>query len=256
MVYFFTATCTPTTDGENDNGGGDDAFGRGGVEQPIMMTTEPPPTTTIEFVVYMGKDKFENDLLIKYGLDTDVWFHVDDNLSSAHVYLRMKQGMVLDDVPQSVILDCAALCKANSIAGCKKASVNVVYTRWKNLKKTPDMVEGQVGYHRPANVRRIKVDKLNDRVKILNKTRRVEEHMSEEELCKLQQDYEREIQRQKKKHFQEQAKLKQQQRLLQQQEKEARSYDRLYDTANLTTVSQQNATADATAAEAYEDDFF
>ena len=38
--------------------------------------------------IYMGKDKFENEDLIKWGWPEDVWFHVDD-LSSAHVYLRM-----------------------------------------------------------------------------------------------------------------------------------------------------------------------
>ncbi|KAG7373780.1 fibronectin-binding protein [Nitzschia inconspicua] len=254
MVYFFTLTYTPPPPSK---GGGcsdyyvnnnDDDFGR---IDPFVVHEQLP---SIEYQVYMGKDKFENELLIKYGLDTDVWFHVD-NLSSAHVYLRMKDGMVLDDIPQSVITDCAALCKANSIAGCKKASVDIVYTRWKNLKKTSDMVEGQVGYHRPSNVRRIKVEKLNDRVKALNKTR-IEKQLSEEELYQLQQEYHREIQRQKKKHHQEQAKLKQQQQLKQQQEKEARSYDRLYDTAYLTSVSDQNATADSSAAEAYEDDFF
>lgn len=35
-----------------------------------------------------GQDKNENEDLIKYSFPTDVWFHVDD-LSSAHVYLRM-----------------------------------------------------------------------------------------------------------------------------------------------------------------------
>lgn len=68
--------------------------------------------------LYMGKNKEENEELIKYGLDTDVWFHVDD-LSSAHVYLRMKPGMTMDDISQDLILDCSALVKANSIAGCK-----------------------------------------------------------------------------------------------------------------------------------------
>lgn len=38
--------------------------------------------------IYMGKDKHENEHLIKYGWPEDVWFHVDD-LSSAHVYLRL-----------------------------------------------------------------------------------------------------------------------------------------------------------------------
>jgi predicted ribosome quality control (RQC) complex YloA/Tae2 family protein len=40
-------------------------------------------------IIYKGKDKYENEDLIKYGWEEDVWFHVDD-LSSAHVYLRLK----------------------------------------------------------------------------------------------------------------------------------------------------------------------
>ena len=66
----------------------------------------------------MGKDKYENEDLIKYGQPEDVWFHVDD-LSSAHVYLRMKPGMNLDDMSEDLLLDCSALVKANSIQGCK-----------------------------------------------------------------------------------------------------------------------------------------
>lgn len=42
-------------------------------------------------MLYMGKDKYENEDLIRYGFPEDVWFHVD-NLSSAHVYLRMNRG--------------------------------------------------------------------------------------------------------------------------------------------------------------------
>lgn len=43
-----------------------------------------PPIT-----IYMGRDKFENEDLIKHGWEEDVWFHVD-KLSSAHVYLRLQ----------------------------------------------------------------------------------------------------------------------------------------------------------------------
>mmetsp|Transcript_26322 Transcript_26322/g.30586 ORF Transcript_26322/g.30586 Transcript_26322/m.30586 type:complete len:86 (+) Transcript_26322:85-342(+) len=71
-----------------------------------------------DFTIYMGKDKYENEDLIKYGLDEDVWFHVDD-LSSAHVYLRMKPGMTLSDITEELLLECASLVKANSIQGCK-----------------------------------------------------------------------------------------------------------------------------------------
>ena len=54
--------------------------------------------------------------LIKWGWPEDVWFHVD-KVSSAHVYLRLKEGESLDDVPMSVIIDSAQLVKANSISG-------------------------------------------------------------------------------------------------------------------------------------------
>ena len=40
-------------------------------------------------------------------------------------------------------MECAQLVKANSIEGCKKKEVYVVYTRWRNLKKTSDMVVGE-----------------------------------------------------------------------------------------------------------------
>ena len=58
------------------------------------------------------------------------WFHVDD-LSSAHVYLRLKSGQTMDDIPEDCLTDCCSLVKANSIQGCKKSEVYIVYTRWK-----------------------------------------------------------------------------------------------------------------------------
>ena len=29
------------------------------------------------YLVYVGRDKYENEELIKHGWDNDVWFHVD-----------------------------------------------------------------------------------------------------------------------------------------------------------------------------------
>lgn len=74
-----------------------------------------------KYMYYMGKDKYENEDLIKYGLPEDVWFHVDD-LSSAHVYLRMPPGMTMKDIPEDILLECSSLVKANSIVGCKVRS--------------------------------------------------------------------------------------------------------------------------------------
>lgn len=54
--------------------------------------------------------------LIKFAWPQDVWFHVD-KLSSAHVYLRMPDGMTWDHIPEPLLVDCAQLVKANSIEG-------------------------------------------------------------------------------------------------------------------------------------------
>eukprot|EP00123_Amoebidium_parasiticum_P022302 comp8452_c0_seq1/m.3799 comp8452_c0_seq1/g.3799 ORF comp8452_c0_seq1/g.3799 comp8452_c0_seq1/m.3799 type:complete len:213 (-) comp8452_c0_seq1:396-1034(-) len=125
-----------------------------------------PPT-----MIYVGKDKYENEDLIKYGWPEDIWFHVD-KLSSAHVYLRMEPGMQWDNLPAGLIEDCAQLVKANSIQGCKMSSVDVVYTPWANLKKTGDMDIGQVSFHNQKQVKKISVDKKNEFVNRLNKTKK------------------------------------------------------------------------------------
>ncbi|KAI8853665.1 hypothetical protein BC829DRAFT_424615 [Chytridium lagenaria] len=96
-------------------------------------------------VLYMGKDKFENEELIKYGWDEDVWFHVD-KMSSAHVYLRLPRN--------------------------KKNNITVIYTPWSNLKKTPGMETGQVTFHKPNLVKKVYVEKkVNEIVNRLNKTK-------------------------------------------------------------------------------------
>jgi hypothetical protein len=129
----------------------------------------------------------------------------------------------------------------------------VVYTRWKNLKKSPHMADGQVGFHRPENVRRCKVEKNNPIVKQIEKTK-VERFpdLYAEQQARLQ-----ELQREKKAINKKQQKELQMKNREAQKEKEERSYDRLFQNSeNMTAVSDQQATADATAAEEYEDDFF
>ena len=42
-----------------------------------------------------------------------------DNLSSAHVYLRLAPGQAWDEVAQALVEDCAQLTKANSIEGTR-----------------------------------------------------------------------------------------------------------------------------------------
>jgi len=132
----------------------------------FKSTTVDPPA-----FVYVGKDKEENEDLIKFGWDEDVWFHVD-NLSSAHVYLRLKTGESWKSIQKDLLEDCAQLTKANSIEGNKKDNVTVIYTPWSNLRKDASMATGQVSFHDPKMVKKTLVPvRQNHIVNRLNKTR-------------------------------------------------------------------------------------
>ncbi|XP_074635162.1 coiled-coil domain-containing protein 25-like isoform X2 [Acropora palmata] len=180
--------------------------------------------------------------LIKWGFPEDVWFHVD-KMSSAHVYLRLRKGETLDDVPSAVLTDCAQLVKANSIHGNKVNNIAVVYTLWANLKKTSDMEIGQVGFHNSKEVHIMKVEKrINEIVNRLNKTK--EEKFpnlrdEREERDRLErEDGKQKLREQKQREKEEEKRRK--------EEAALRSYDSLMDSSKM--VSNQDAGSD-------EDDF-
>jgi len=202
------------------------------------------------YVMYMGKDKYENEDLIKFGLPEDLWFHVDD-LSSAHVYLRLRKDQKLEDVSPETIMECAQLVKANSIEGCKLSSVYVIYTRWRNLKKTANMVAGQVSYHNPANVKRMLVEKNNSIVNRLNKTK--EERHPDLEM--EQQDraavFRAEQKAAKRAEF-EAAKAAEKDRF---KENELKSYSSLMQADRMVSNAEIGASVGVEAANDYEDDF-
>lgn len=193
------------------------------------------------FVIYMGEDKHENEELLKWAFPEDVWFHVD-KLSSAHVYLRLKPGETLDDIPEAVLTDCAQLVKANSIQGSKSNNIDVVYTMFGNLKKTAGMDSGQVGFHKGKEVRKIHVEKkIGEIVNRLNKTKN--------EVIKPDLRGQRE-----ERDSQERAKAKEQDRLRRQAEREEqtrkeeeaerRSYSNLLKSENMTTNAEQDYDSD------------
>ena len=215
------------------------------------------PAATEKLLLYCGKDKYENEDLIAYGWPEDIWFHVDD-LSSAHVYLRLPRGPLrmryretgtLSHLPE-VVRECCALVKTNSIEGSKKSRVDVVYTSWENLKKTSAMATGEIGFHDPTKVVKVH-DVVRDRdiVKALEKTK----YEAFPDLAGLRQQRDDDVR----------AKQKERHRQLQKQrtidadhlrvEKEARSYDRLFQ--NIPTSTFPDATIDQSAALKAEDDF-
>ncbi|KAI8721286.1 hypothetical protein NCS52_00575800 [Fusarium sp. LHS14.1] len=120
--------------------------------------------------IYVGKDKFENEDLIKFGWDEDVWVRSHGQL--AHIYLRMKEGQQWDALPEELVMDLAQLTKANSIEGNKKDNITVIYTPWSNLKKDGSMAVGQVGFKDQRKVKRVLVpQRENPIVNRLNKTK-------------------------------------------------------------------------------------
>lgn len=125
--------------------------------------------------MYMGRDKHENEVLIRFGWPCDLWFHVDD-MSSAHVYLRLPKGFTQDNIPPAVLEDCAQLVKANSIKGNKANNVKIVYTMWSNLKKRRSMAVGQIGFHDTKALKYTKVaERKNEIVNRINKTKKERE---------------------------------------------------------------------------------
>ncbi|KAH9972007.1 cytoplasmic protein [Lactifluus volemus] len=133
----------------------------------FTCTAHDPPVT-----IYMGRDKVENEELIKYAWPQDVWFHVD-KISSAHVYLRLPESIPSwDAIPEALLVDCAQLVKANSIEGNKRNDITIIYTPSDNLKKTGDMAVGQVSFHDDKRVKRVYIPKReNAIVNRLNKTK-------------------------------------------------------------------------------------
>ncbi|KAL2822675.1 hypothetical protein BDW59DRAFT_149269 [Aspergillus cavernicola] len=192
--------------------------------------------------IYVGKDKFENEDLIKYGLEKDVWFHVD-NLSSAHVYVRLRDGESWDNIPEQLVVDCAQLTKANSIEGNKKDNVTVIYTPWSNLMKDGSMAAGQVSFHNQKLVRKAFVaQRENVIVNRLNKTR-VEKfpdlRAEKEEYLKVQRREDRKA-REEKKTQEKQEKREREQMKWQKDH----AYDDMFNDENMHASSNQDRDPD------------
>ena len=175
-------------------------------------------------MLYMGRDKHENEELIRWGFPEDVWFHTD-KLSSAHIYLRLPEGMTIDTIPEALLIDCCQLTKANSISGCKQNNVPIVYTMWSNLKKNGGMDIGQVGFHNDQAVKRRTVEKkVNEIINRLNKTKEEKEDVN---FCALREARDAEDRKKLRIQQQEEKALKKEREVQNMKEKELKSYSTL-----------------------------
>ncbi|KAI9738470.1 MAG: hypothetical protein M1818_005367 [Claussenomyces sp. TS43310] len=169
-------------------------------------------------------------------------FHVD-NLSSAHIYLRLREGEVWDAIPEDLLTDCVQLTKANSIEGNKKDNVTVIYTPWSNLKKDGSMAVGQVGFKNPRLVKKVLVPtRQNPTINRLNKTKlekfpdlRTEK---EERLRELSKKNQAAVQARKK----EEARIAKERKEIKHQKDHA--YDDLFTDENMAQSSNQDRSED------------
>ncbi|CAO1615960.1 unnamed protein product [Sympodiomycopsis kandeliae] len=191
-----------------------------------------PPAT-----IYMGKDKFENEDLIKYGFEEDVWFHVD-KLSSAHVYLRMPKGMTWTSIPTALLEDLGQLTKANSIEGNKKKNVTIIYTPWSNIKKQGDYATGSVTFHNDRIVKRHLIrDRENVIVNRLNKTKK--EIAVDHEA--VRQERERDLGRAKKANAIKESNERLEVERQREQDRQDRDYSSLYSSEAIERTKREKA---------------
>lgn len=153
-----------------------------------------------EYEIYMGKDKFENDTLLKKSHPKNIWFHVDKH-SSAHLYIQLspeEQNQNFDDLKLSedLLTQVGQLTKANSIKASKLNNISIIYTPVDNLKSDGSMDVGTVTFVNPQKVKRVHIAKKDNM--ILNKLNKTKTEMSTQEFANNQDELLKQWTRQKK----------------------------------------------------------
>lgn len=182
MVYYFTARIS---------NGDDDGLSD-------MIT----PSESTSHTIYMGKDKFENDPLIKHSHPKNIWFHVD-NHSSAHLYLQLTKDQIMNwksfgdfTINDDLLTHLAQLTKANSIKANKLNNITIIYTPVENLHTDGSMDTGTVTFKNPKLVKRIKIAKRDNA--IVNKLTKTKTEQSTQEFIKSQEELARQIAKHRK----------------------------------------------------------
>jgi len=166
---------------------------------------------------------------LKYAWPEDVWFHVDKH-SSAHYYLRLKEGQGIEDIPENVLEDICQMTKESSRDGRKKDNVRVIYTLATNLMKTNDMETGEVGFHNRISVKSFMVQtKKTEVIKRLAKTRVEKKPDLKKELEERKYREKMQLKLEERKKKEEALKLQEERK----KEKESKSYSTLMDKSKM-----------------------
>ncbi len=195
--------------------------------------------------------------------------------SSAHVYLRMQEGMSIKEIPtrqcstrpvlrarrhcchasahlsrsfvcvlsSAVLIDCAQLVKANSIEGNKKTTgkVRIVYTLWANLHKTRGMADGSVEFKKDKDCCYTEVIARENA--IVNRLEKTRLEKSTSFIKQSREEYEAIVRGREKEAKRAAVAAAQAEKEKFAQEKQAKSYDELFKPENMTSNVEHAASA-------------
>ena len=150
-------------------------------------------------------------------------FHVD-TMSSAHVYLRMKNPISsYAELPEKCVEECAQLTKENSIEGCKKKGVPIIYTWASNLLKENDMEVGAVSFKNHSLVVNLHIEKKNDVLKKIQKTKQEAHPNLEKEHTEYMKQYKKDME--VKKRLEAKAKLEEEKKSKEESDSKKKQWD-------------------------------
>ncbi|KAK6464632.1 hypothetical protein DFJ63DRAFT_87107 [Scheffersomyces coipomensis] len=198
MVYYFKAKAEENDENQEYNDFGADI-------------ADEDDADSREYIIYMGKDKIENDPLIKHSNKKNIWFHVD-NHSSAHLYLQITKDEHINFksfdkfvINPSILQQVCQLTKANSIKGNKLNNVTVIYTPVDNLHTDGSMDIGTVTFKNAKQVKRLKITKRENA--IINKLNKTKYEISIDEFKQQQVTFEKDIENERRRLEKEQEQL-------------------------------------------------
>ena len=91
--------------------------------------------TNVEYVI--GRNARENSRLVQEAVDSDIWFHAGDGISSCHVIAELPEYHNFTDRELlNIVKIGAGLCKQNTNKLKNESKVPIIYTTIENVKTT------------------------------------------------------------------------------------------------------------------------
>jgi hypothetical protein len=142
-----------------------------------------------------------------------------------------------DELPPKAVEECAQLTKENSIEGCKKKGVTIVYTWASNLLKTDDMEVGAVSFKNDSLVNKLHIEKKTDVLKKILKTKQELYPNLQKQYDEYMKGYKKE--QEIKKRLEAKAKLEEEKRQKEESDRKKKQWDQYQrDNEEMATSNQ------------------